>query len=438
MAVPKLDSTAMSQHFQVSTTLINLQASQNYTLDLAIGHPQIIDTQGDVSDPRYTIRMSNRLLGGGTVCGFSSNPCPLTGLKNSTYTVLSTPFQATFPEESLTVYLSWYNGNFDVPLYLDFVNVRSSPADGSTNLNPSDLSSQTSVSDSLIARSMASTLTTETNIDTTLLTASVGSSWTADPNLSSSTPSIPNPSDTSSSAPSTSSTSQACDRSLPESTRWSDPPPEITNKTLANSGFESSLTGWDFFPTGGTFDITLTNQSLEGCNAVYVPNTPSPNPSNPLSSIRPTTPHAGQKRAVTLRTLLTNLNASHEWYSVDVYIGHADLTNSPLNRTSPSVTMSYRSAVTGDIDRTISLCGFASTPRFYGTPYPCDLVGAGGAQYQRYGMDVRSFYGADRVYTTATEMEILLEIVWSAGVAEVPVFVDGAGVWEILIGSVSR
>ena len=78
------------------------------------------------------------MVGYGTVCGFSGDACPYAGLNNSTYMVLTVPFQARSPDEDLTVYLSWYNGNFNVPLYLDNVFVRSSPDDSSVEVRTSD------------------------------------------------------------------------------------------------------------------------------------------------------------------------------------------------------------------------------------------------------------------------------------------------------------
>lgn len=52
------------------------------------------------------------------MCGFS-DACPFAGLFGSGYDRLGAWFVAGSVEEELVVYLSWYNGNFDVPLYLD-------------------------------------------------------------------------------------------------------------------------------------------------------------------------------------------------------------------------------------------------------------------------------------------------------------------------------
>lgn len=101
----------------------------------------------------------------------------------------------------------------------------------------------------------------------------------------------------------------------------------------------------------------------------------------------------------------------------------------------PWLTLSYKSAVTGDIQRRVGLCGEVDLP-FVGGPGECD-VGSGGALYQRYGMDTRSFYSTDGVYTNSTEMEIQLEVIWPVGVRNVPVFVDAMHVWEIEWGTVS-
>jgi hypothetical protein len=68
-------------------------------------------------------------------------------------------------------------------------------------------------------------------------------------------------------APSASSTFQACPRSLPKDEWHNETRPDITNKSLSNSGFESGFVNWSFSSEGGAFDITLTNQSIEGCLA---------------------------------------------------------------------------------------------------------------------------------------------------------------------------
>ncbi|UPX18515.1 uncharacterized protein EKO05_0008814 [Ascochyta rabiei] len=362
--------------------------------------------------------MSNSLLSRGNVCGFSSSPCPLVGLNNSMYMVLSMQFQADSPTEELTVYFSWYNGNFDIPLYLDSVSVRPGSEDVLTDSNPSERNSQRLVSAPLVTRSSIATGITPPSAQPSLIkrTPAISSAVSAPfrecSALNSSISAAPN-----------SSTSISCSRSLPNSTRWSTPPPDITRKTLANSGFEDGLRGWQFLLTGGTFDVATTNQSLEGCSAV---------------SVRPTSPHTGKRRAVTLQTRMTNLNSSHEWYTVELYIGHANITHSPPTGTSPVISMRYKNAISGDIERSTSLCGFARTTTLNGIPQPCRLFGADGAQYQSYGMDVRAFDSSHDRYTNATEMEISVEIAWPAGAVEVPVYVDGVGVWEIKWGSISR
>lgn len=118
-----------------------------------------------------------------------------------------------------------------------------------------------------------------------------------------------------------------------------------------------------------------------------------------------------------------------------LHIGHP--SSFPLlNDSPPWLTLSYKSAVTGDIQRRVGLCGEVTLP-FVGGPGECEEVGAQGQLYQRYGMDARSFYSTDGVYTQATEMQVLLEVVWPAGTGNVPVFVDAMHVWEIEWGSVS-
>ncbi|XPS68135.1 hypothetical protein M3J09_000426 [Ascochyta lentis] len=264
-AVPRSGITAQSAHFQTSTSFINMQPSRDYMVDLAIGHRAIVHQQTAMSDPKYTIRMSNRLLGRGTVCGFSSFPCPLTGLNNSTYMVLSMQFQADSPTEDLTVYLSWYNGNLDISLYLDSVSVGLAPDDAFVNTDPSESLSQLSSSAPLVARSLIATETTSSSVTSTLIKRASRISNTVSAPFRKC--SALDPSVLTSSSPPYSSKSIPCPRTLPNSTRWSHPPPDITHKTLANSGFENGLRGWQFFPTGGTFDIATTNQSLEGCFA---------------------------------------------------------------------------------------------------------------------------------------------------------------------------
>jgi hypothetical protein len=55
-----------------------------------------------------------------------------------------------------------------------------------------------------------------------------------------------------------------------------------------------------------------------------------------------------------------------------------------------------------------------------------------------YGMDFRTFYSTDEIFTNSTEMVIQLDIVWPVGAARVPVFVDGFAVRDIKWGTVSR
>ena len=92
--------------------------------------------------------------------------------------------------------------------------------------------------------------------------------------------------------------------------------------------------------------------------------------------------------------------------------------------------------MTGDVQRRVGLCGEVKLP-FIGGPGECEFIGKEGALYQRYGMDTRSFYSTDRIYTNATEMEIKLDILWPVGVRNVPVFVDAMHVLEIEWGTVS-
>ena len=129
---------------------------------------------------------------------------------------------------------------------------------------------------------------------------------------------------------------------------------------------------------------------------------------------------------------MTNLNSTHEWYTVSLFVGHPD--NSSLNGSTPWITMKYKSEVTGDIQRRAGLCGVEEA-LFNG---PCELFGAGGALYQNYSMDTRSFYSSDRIYTNSTEMEIELEVVWPVGVPGIPIYIDGMKVWEIEWGTISR
>lgn len=225
MVTPKPDSRSLSHHFQVSTTLANLQPSNNYIIDLSIGHPHVAEAQDPIYDPKYTVRLADSLLGYGAICGFAYSPCPLTGLNNSTYTTLSMQFQADDPTETLTVYLSWYNGNFDVPLYLDSVIVRPSDNDMSSN----------DISEDVIPRSIWPSNPAEND---SLMPASAVE--TGVPNILGLT----------------------CP--TPESCPDGPPPTDITQHALRNSGFDEDTEGWDFFATAGDFEITRTRQSLEG------------------------------------------------------------------------------------------------------------------------------------------------------------------------------
>lgn len=188
------------------------------------------------SDPKYTIRLSDNVLDFGAICGFVYTSCPLTGRNNSVYETMSLPFQAESTEETLTVYLSWYNANFDIPIYLDGITVRPAPVDASA------LERTESSSTFLPTLSNESPLSAASSSSkaVSLTTASAAGMQTKTPlELTCKTPG-------------------ACpDR----------PRTEITNKTLTNSGFESGLEGWDFLPQAGNFDIVLTNQSFEGSTA---------------------------------------------------------------------------------------------------------------------------------------------------------------------------
>lgn len=146
-------------------------------------------------------------------------------------------------------------------------------------------------------------------------------------------------------------------------------------------------------------------------------------------------PDASTQRSINIVTRMTNLNASHEWYAVQLHVGHPG-NFTLLNGSPPWLTLSYKSTVTGDIQRRVGLCGEVSLP-FIGGPGECESVGKDGQLYQRYGMDTRSFYSTDRVFTNATEMDIQLEIVWPVGTRNVPVYVDAMHVWEIEWGTVS-
>lgn len=233
--MPKPDSRSLSQHFQTSTTLINLEPEHNYTIDLSIGHHGPVAGHNAYSDPKYTVRLSDNTLSFGAICGFSYAPCPLTGRNNSIYTTLSLPFQADSTEETLIVYLSWYNGNFDIPLYLDGVTVRPALDDALAveRTASSNSSSPTAVSESSV--SVGSTASRVTS-DASAITSTAAVQTKTPLELTCKTP-----------------------ESCPDR-----PKLEITNKTLPNGGFENGLEDWDFLPQAGNFDITLTNQSFEG------------------------------------------------------------------------------------------------------------------------------------------------------------------------------
>lgn len=83
-----------------------------------------------IADPKYTIRLGDALLGYGAICGFAYAACPLTGQGESVWDDLEVGFRAKEAEERLTVYLSWYNGNFGVPLFLDGASVRAGEEEG--------------------------------------------------------------------------------------------------------------------------------------------------------------------------------------------------------------------------------------------------------------------------------------------------------------------
>jgi hypothetical protein len=230
--VPKSDSKSLSYHFQTSILLANLEPEQNYTIDISIGHHSSVSGQDANSDPKYTIRLSDNTLDYGAICGFAYAPCPLIGRNNSIYETLSLSFQAESNEETLTVYLSWYNGNFDVPLYLDGVTVKLAPEDSPA-----------------VERTASSNASSLTAAYESLLSAITTTSIIASATISTA------PAPTKTPLELTCKTPEACpDR----------PKTEITNKTLSNSGFENGLDGWDFLPQAGNFDITLTNESFEG------------------------------------------------------------------------------------------------------------------------------------------------------------------------------
>ena len=153
-----------------------------------------------------------------------------------------------------------------------------------------------------------------------------------------------------------------------------------------------------------------------------------------LSSIRPTSPYNGTERSLIVQTRLTNLNSSHEWFKVSVFIGHANTNSTVDNGMSPSVRIGYRNEATSDVTRTRGLCGFARAPPF-GKSRPCDYIGADGTVWGKDGMDTRLFVSSERE-TDATEMDVDLKFVWARGASEVPILVDGMRLWEIEWGSV--
>jgi hypothetical protein len=230
--VPKPNNRSLSYHFQTSTLLTNLEPEQNYTINISIGHHAPVPGKSAYSDPKYTIRLSESVLDFGAICGFVYAPCPLTGHNNSVYETLSLPFQAETTEETLVVYLSWYNGNFDVPLYLDDITVEPALDDGPVVERTASLSSS------------SPTNAYESLLSAIVTTSTFASATTSIAALPTETP-----------LELTCKTPEACpDR----------PKTEITNRTLSNGGFEKGLEGWDFVPQAGNFDIVLTNQSFEG------------------------------------------------------------------------------------------------------------------------------------------------------------------------------
>ncbi|KAJ8112547.1 hypothetical protein OPT61_g5108 [Boeremia exigua] len=389
--IPKLESRSLAQHFQISTMLINLEPSYNYTIDLSVGNPPGADGRNAIYDPKYTVRLKDHLLGYGAICGFAYAPCPLTGLNNSTYTTLNMPFRADSTNATLTVYLSWYNGNFDVPLYLDSVFVRATDNLVSNSSDPVQSDSQVTTSSPLNPRLVVSS------------TASDISSATSVPVEKTDVPDA---------------LGLTCP--TPESCSGGPPPLEITSRTLRNSGFEDGVEGWDFVAEPGKFEITRTKQSVEGDFA---------------ASIKPQSQNMDSERSITLLTSMTNLNSSHEWYTVSISVGHAD--PAPLDGSAPWLRMTYRNDVTSDVQRPTVLCG-ANGPPAHGRNRPCELSGKEGALYGDYGMDTRSFLGTDGVFTNSTEMDIELQIVWPVGTPSIPVFVDQMKVWEIESGVISR
>ncbi len=237
--MPKPDSRSLTHHFQVSTQIVNLQPSDNYTVDLSIGHRKVAEGQNPIYDPKYTIRLKDRLLNYGAICGFAYSPCPLTGSNNSAYTTMSMPFQADSPNATLTVYLSWYNGNFHVPLYLDSVVVRSGGNEASNAASSTDSSLQVTASASLAPRLEVSSITSKAN---SVTSAPAGETDVPD------------------------ASGLTCP--MPDSCLDQPPPLEITERTLRNSGFENSLEGWEFISKAGKFRIARTKQSLDGDFAV--------------------------------------------------------------------------------------------------------------------------------------------------------------------------
>ena len=171
-------------------------------------------------------------------------------------------FTANCSTGDLIIYLSWYNGNFDTPIYLDRVTIEPLFGTAPTSMAASDSSLQLSTAASLAAGTVVPSSTTKTTLTTMTSAIDAKVSKSSKEALLASRSGVSGVL-----APSASSTSQACPRSLPRD-KWQDNTrPNITSKSLPNSGFERGFKDWWFSPEGGTFDISLTNQSIEGCLA---------------------------------------------------------------------------------------------------------------------------------------------------------------------------
>ena len=120
-----------------------------------------------------------------------------------------------------------------------------------------------------------------------------------------------------------------------------------------------------------------------------------------------------------------------------IYIGHANTNTTANNDLSPSLRISYRNEVSGDISRIGGLCGFARTPTYDEKGWPCEYTGVDGTMWAPHEMHIRLFLGGKRL-TNATEMDIELKFVWPEGASEVPVLMDGMRIWEIEWGTISR